>query len=94
MKNRKPVILISIAVFIFGVVYLLMADKGIFKFYKLKGEVDSLKTEVEALKKENRKLYMEIDSLGKKVPAKMEEIAREKHNMKMKNEIKIKVEEE
>lgn len=94
MSKKKLLLILAVVVFIGGLLYILFDDKGVVKFYKLKGEVDSLKTEVESLKKENRKLFMEIDSLEKKIPAKMEEIAREKHNMKMKNEIKIKVEEE
>jgi cell division protein FtsB len=39
------------------------------------------------------KLQNEIDSLKNKVPAKIEQVAREKYNMKRENEITIEVEE-
>jgi cell division protein FtsB len=42
---------------------------------------------------ENVRLKNEIDSLQKKVPAKMEQVAREKYNMKRKDETLIEVEE-
>ena len=45
-----------------------------------------------SIEKVNKILEAEIDSLKKKVPAKIEKIAREKYNMKRKNEQVIRIE--
>ncbi len=59
----------------------------------LKSRVDSIQVELEKIKLENVRLKNEIDSLQRKVPAKMEQVAREKYNMKRKDETLIEVEE-
>ena len=52
-----------------------------------------MQVELEKVRIENERLKNEIDSLQKKIPAKMEQIARDKYNMKREGEIKIEVEE-
>ena len=71
---------------------MLFNKHGIFKYWKLEGQVNYLKNRISKIKKENKILEAEIDSLKKKVPAKIEKIAREKYNMKRKNEQVIRIE--
>lgn len=56
-------------------------------------EIDSLRLKLETVKTENRKLQNEIDSLKNKIPAKMEQVAREKYEMKREGELSIEVRE-
>ena len=52
-----------------------------------------VKSQTEKVDKENKNLENEIDSLRKKIPAKIERTAREKYDMLRENEKAIKVEE-
>lgn len=92
LSNQKilPVIFFTIA--LAGFSYLAFNETGIVKYVKVKSEVDSLKAVVKNLERENKIISAENDSLLKKVPAKIERIAREKYSMSKKNEIVIKIE--
>ena len=90
---RKILFFLFIAIIVIGGSYLLFNEHGVFKYYNLKSEVDSMKVELEKIKSENERLSSEIDSLQKKIPAKIEQIAREKYNMKREGEEVIEVEE-
>ena len=82
-----------IVILIIGIIYIFFNEHGVIKYFGLKSKVDSMQVELKNVKLENERLKNEIDSLQKKIPAKMEQIAREKYNMKREGETKIEVEE-
>ena len=82
-----------IVILLIGIIYIFFNEHGVIKYFGLKSKVDSMEVELKNVKLENKQLKNEIDSLQKKIPAKMEQIAREKYNMKREGEIKIEVEE-
>ncbi|MFA4923365.1 MAG: septum formation initiator family protein [Ignavibacteriaceae bacterium] len=92
LSNQKIFLVIFFTIALAGFFYLAFNETGIVKYAKVKSEVDSLKSVVKRLKEENRIISAENDSLLKKVPAKIERIAREKYSMGKKNEIVIKIE--
>jgi cell division protein FtsB len=73
---------------------LIFNDYGLIKYVSIKNEVDSLKQQLSVVQIENEKLKNEIDSLKKKIPAKIEKVAREKYGMKRENESRISVDEQ
>lgn len=73
--------------------FLIFNNSGYIKYLKLKSEVKEIRNEVSAKELENKNLDAEIDSLEKKNPNKIEEVAREKYGMMKKGEKIIKVEE-
>jgi len=87
------VLYLLLVILIIGIIYILLNEHGVIKYFGLKNRVDSMQVELEKVKLENERLRNEIDSLQKKIPAKMEQIAREKYNMKREGETKIEVEE-
>jgi cell division protein FtsB len=92
--KRKFVLYLFIVIIVIGVLYIFFNERGVIKFYGLKSQVDSMQVELERVKLENERLKNEIDSLQKNIPAKMEQVAREKYNMKRESETVIEVEEE
>ncbi len=92
-KSRKFIFGIIGIIFFTGILFLLFNEYGIVKYIKLNNQVNELKMKIEKVEKENKGMEAEIDSLEKKVPAKIEETAREKYNMKRPGESKIVVEE-
>jgi cell division protein FtsL len=92
MKIKSNInILIFLVVFLVGLLILFFNESGIFKYLGLKSEVKSLKEQIDKRDKENKMLQGEIDSLRNEIPAKIEQVAREKYNMKRKNEKVIKI---
>ena len=91
--KRKYILHLFLAIVVIGIIYILFNERGVIKYIGLKSRVDSIQVEIEKIKLENLRLKNEIDSLQKKVPAKMEQVAREKYNMKRKDETLIEVEE-
>jgi cell division protein FtsL len=91
MRKNKLRIFIFLVIFLVGLGILLFNEFGIIKYLKLKSEVDSLNQEIIKKDNENKKLEGEIDSLRNKVPAKIEQVAREKYGMKRKGEKVIKI---
>ncbi len=85
--------LLLLIIFIIGIVFLAFNSKGIIKYYQLKKNIDSLNVQIKNIQNENKKLVSENDSLEKKIPAKIEQVAREKYGYSKKNETKIKIEE-
>ncbi len=94
LKSNKVKFLFIALLCLVGGVYLLFNEKGVIRYVELKGEVDELNEKIELLEKENRILEGEIDSLRKKIPAKIEKTAREKYDMIRPNEKKIEFVEE
>ena len=92
-RKRKIVSYLFLLILIIGIIYIFFNEHGVIKFFGLKSRVDSMQVELEKVMLENERLKNEIDSLQKKIPSKMEQIAREKYNMKREGEIKIEVEE-
>ena len=91
--KRKLVFYVFISILILGLIYFFFNERGVIKYMGLKNRVDSIQVELQKIKLENERLKNEIDSLQKKIPAKMEQVAREKYNMKRKDETLIEVEE-
>jgi len=91
--KKKFVMYLFIVIIILGLVYIFFNERGLMKYYGLKSQVDSMQVELENIKLENERLKNEVDSLQKKIPAKMEQVAREKYNMKRESETLIEVEE-
>lgn len=92
-NRRKLVAYIFIFILIVGLIFIFFNERGVVKYMGLKSRVDSIQVELEKVKLENERLKNENDSLQKKIPAKMEQIAREKYNMKREGETLIEVEE-
>ncbi|MCL5029064.1 MAG: septum formation initiator family protein [Bacteroidetes bacterium] len=57
----------------------------------MRSQIKSLNEQISDVDKDNKQLQAEIDSLQKKVPAKIERIAREKYGMIRKGEKTIQV---
>jgi len=91
--KRKILLYLIIIIVVIGASYTFFNERGVIKYFGLKSQVDSMQVELDKVKLENERLKNEIDSLHKKIPAKIEQVAREKYNMKREGEIKIEVEE-
>ncbi|GAB4291749.1 MAG: hypothetical protein Kow0098_11260 [Ignavibacteriaceae bacterium] len=90
-KTNRIRYYIFLIIIIIGSAYLFFNKYGIFSYIKLESEVDSLKAEVEKLEDEKALLKAEIDSLKKRIPEKIERVAREKYDMLRPGETKIEV---
>jgi cell division protein FtsB len=91
--KRKFIFYLFIVIVVIGIIFTFFNERGVIKYFGLKSQVDSMQVELEKVKLENERLKNEIDSLHKKIPAKMEQVAREKYNMKREGETLIEVEE-
>jgi cell division protein FtsB len=92
-KSKKIKIYIFLILFLIGLAYLFFNEFGILKYQSLKREVKSLNEHISNTQKENKNLEEDIDSLQKKIPAKIEKTAREKYHMIRKGEKAIQVKE-
>jgi len=92
-KKKKIVFYTFLLVVIVGLSYILFNEYGLFKYFKIKSELEAINLQIEELKVENKRLQNEIDSLKNKIPAKIEQTAREEYDMMRENEIKIDVNE-
>ena len=91
LKDRKLRVYIFFILFLIAVVFLFFNENGVLKYSKLQSEVNSLNEQIQKLQDQNKSLEAEIDSLQRKVPAKIEKIAREKYGMKRPGEKSIEV---
>ncbi|MGA8265999.1 MAG: septum formation initiator family protein [Ignavibacteriaceae bacterium] len=91
LKGRKLRFYIFFVLFLIAVVFLFFNESGVFKYARLQKEVNSLSDQIQELQDHNKDLQAEIDSLQRKVPAKIEKIAREKYGMKRPGEKSIEV---
>ena len=89
IENKKIRFYVIASVVVIGTLYLLFNSYGVIKYVKVKSELEDLNVRISQLEEENRKLEVEIDSLKRNVPAKIEKIAREKYDMIRPNEKKI-----
>ena len=92
--KSKYVLYLFVFIVVVGLIYIFFNERGVVKYMGLKSRVDSIQVELKKVKLENERFKNEIDSLQKKIPAKMEQVAREKYNMKRESETVIEVEEE
>lgn len=90
-KKNKLKVYIFFTLFLAGVVFLFFNETGIFKYIKLRKEVNTLNEHIGRLQLQNKSLKAEIDSLQRKVPAKIEKVAREKYGMKRAGEKAIEI---
>lgn len=89
--KRRIKLYLFILIVLVGSLVIIFNENGILKYLKLKNEVNSINKAIEKVDKENKQLKAEVDSLGKKIPAKIEKTAREKYNMIRKGEKVIEV---
>ena len=92
-KSKKIKIYIFLILFLIGLAFLFFNEFGILKYQNLKNDVKTLNEQITDTQKENKALQQEIDSLQKKIPAKIEKTAREKYHMIRKGEKAIRVKE-
>jgi cell division protein FtsL len=92
-KNKKAKFFIWLFIVLIGAAYLFFNEFGALKFIQLKNDVDSLQQKISKVDNENSALKAEIDSLKRKEPAKIEQVAREKYDMMRKGEKKIEMNE-
>jgi cell division protein FtsB len=93
LKKKKLRFYIFLILFLIGLAFILFNEYGLLKYQNLKSDVKSLNEQISNTEKENKALEGEIDSLQKKIPAKIEVTAREKYNMLRKGEKDIQVKE-
>lgn len=91
-KGRKIFVFIFVAAVLTALTYLTFNEYGFIKYFKLKEEIRILENKIKLADEQNRRLIFEIDSLEKKIPQKIERLAREKYGMSRKNESVIKIE--
>jgi cell division protein FtsB len=76
---------------IVGIIFIIFNDNGIIRYMKLKDELYTLQMRIDSLHNQNKMLENQIDSLTRKVPAKIEQTARENYDMIRPGEIKVEV---
>ena len=91
IKKNKLKYVVFLIFFIIGLIYIFFNESGLLKYLKLKQQVNSLNEQISTVDVDNKQLQSEIDSLQKKIPAKIEETAREKYGMIRKGEKTIKI---
>jgi len=92
-KKKKTFLYFILTLFLIGLLYLTFNGRGLINYLKLEQEVTTLSDEIIRLKNVNNSLKSEIDSLKKGIPAKIEQIAREKYDMIKEGEQTIEVKE-
>ena len=85
-KNNKRFINVSVIAFILVTAFLLFSTNGIFRYYRLKQSLETIRTANEKLRKENEILIEEIARIQND-PEYLEEVARKKFGLIKKNEM-------
>lgn len=91
LKKLNIKITIVVIVFFIGTMFILFNEFGLLKYLRLQKEVNEYKREMQEVNEENKLLKNEVDSLERKVPAKIEKSAREKYGMIRKGEKTIEI---
>jgi len=91
LKKINIKIIFVVTVFFIGTLFLLFNNFGLLKYMKLRKEVNEYKKEMQEVIDQNKSLKNEVDSLERKVPAKIEKTAREKYGMVRKGEKSIEI---
>ena len=89
-KINKKITIVAILVFT-ATIFIMFNEFGLLKYLRLKKEVSDYKKEMQIVTDENKALKNEVDSLERKVPAKIEKTAREKYGMIRKGEKTIEI---
>jgi cell division protein FtsB len=87
---KMRLVLIALVILI-GAVFITFNENGLLNYLKLKDELSTINEKAASMDQENKRLEEEIDSLARKVPAKIEQTAREKHDMLRKGETKVEI---
>ncbi len=92
-SNKKNLILLAIiGAVVLALSFIVFNKNGLIKYLSLKSELQEMQTELDSLRYNNERLKKEIDSLERKIPAKIETTAREEYGMKRPNETPVRVE--
>lgn len=91
IKKLNIKISVILILFFVGTMFILFNDFGLIKYLRLKKEVNEYKREIQQVDEQNKSLKNEVDSLERKVPAKIEKTAREKYGMIRKGEKTIEI---
>jgi len=87
--NIKATVIVTL--FFLVTLFILFNEFGLLKFLRLQKEVRDSKREIQLVNEQNKLLRNEVDSLERKVPAKIERTAREKYGMMRKGEKAIEI---
>lgn len=90
-KSKKIKFILLLILFLAGAGFIIFNENGLLKYLKLKDELKTINGKIEKTEQENKSLQAEVDSLENKIPAKIEETAREKYNMKREGEKSIRI---
>lgn len=90
-KNKIGLLFLSLVLVVLSS-FILFNDYGLFKYLRLKSELNELNYEIERSQSIIDSLDQEIEQL-KDDELKIEEVARERYNMKRSNEKVLKIEE-
>ena len=91
LKKINIKITVVLIVFFLGTLFILFNEFGLLKYLRLQKEVRETKREMQIVNEKNKLLKNEVDSLERKVPAKIEKAAREKYGMIRKGEKVIQI---
>ena len=91
IKKINIKITVVVILFFLGTLFILFNEFGLLKYLRLQKEVRETKRELQIVNEKNKLLKNEVDSLERKVPAKIEKTAREKYGMIRKGEKAIEI---
>ena len=91
LKKINIKIAVVVVLFFISTMFILFNDFGLLKYMRLQKEVNEYKREIQDVNEQNKSLKNEVDSLERKVPAKIEKTAREKYGMIRKGEKAIEI---
>jgi len=91
LKKLNIKITMVVILFFVATMFILFNEFGLLKYMRLQKEVSEYKKEMQIVNEENKALKNEVDSLERKVPAKIEKTAREKYDMIRKGEKTIEI---
>jgi cell division protein FtsB len=80
-----------VALLFIGIMFILFNEFGLLRYFRLQEEVRESQKEIQIVNEQNKSLKNEVDSLERKVPAKIEKTAREKYGMMRKGEKVIEI---
>ncbi len=85
-QERKRFWLIGLLVVLLVGLWVLFSPRGLVRYYRLRGEIEAMRAEKEALTTSNKALAAEIAKLEKN-PVYLEGVAREEYGLIRKNEM-------
>lgn len=91
LKKINIKLIVLVLIFFVGTFGVMFNEYGLLKFLKLQKEVNTINSDIKKEMDENKQLKNGIDSLERKVPAKVEKSAREKYGMARKGEKTVEI---